>query len=100
MAGSRTATALVGLGASLVVSAVAWYYFETFLLFLFVPFVPFLLRGRSAESSSSGGASASPPAEETGSVTTGEVYRECPTCGFGTADPTFDYCPRDGTRLR
>lgn len=81
MVGSRTATALVGIVASLLLSAAAWYYFETLLLFLFVPFVPFLLRrGR-----------ASGPADET--------VRECPACGFRTTDTSFAYCPRDGSRL-
>lgn len=81
MGGSRAATALVGLVASLLVSAAAWYYYETFLLFLFVPFVPFIFRRRS------------------GSESTPESARECPVCGFQTADRSFEYCPRDGTRL-
>lgn len=74
-------TALVGLLASLAISAAAWYYFGTFLLFLFVPFVPILLRrrvdGREGTSAS----------------------RECPVCGFQSADPAYEYCPRDGTLL-
>lgn len=81
MVSSRTATALVGLAASLLVSVAAWYYFETLLLFLFVPFVPLLLRGR----------------RDAG--TGGPAVRECPACGFRTAEPGFDFCPRDGTRL-
>ena len=78
MVGSRTATALVGLAASLVISAVVWWYFESFLLFLFVPFVPFLLRRREA----------APP------------VRTCPQCGFESPDPTVNYCPRDGSELQ
>ena len=77
MVGSRTATAIVGLIASLLISAIAWAYFDTFLLFLLVPFVPFLFR-RSGSTPS---------------------VRECPTCGFRTTDPEFHHCPRDGTRL-
>ncbi|GAB3326578.1 hypothetical protein [Haloplanus salinarum] len=76
MVGSRTATAAVGLVASLALSVAAWYYFETLLVFLLLPFVPVLLRG-----------SDDPPADE------------CPACGFVTRDPAVDYCPRDGTRL-
>lgn len=79
MVGSRTATALVGLALGLSVSAVVWYYYGTILLFLFVPFVPLLL-GR-------------------GSDDRDHRLRECPECGFRTADPGFDFCPRDGTRL-
>jgi hypothetical protein len=77
MVGSRTATAVIGLVASLLVSAAAWYYFDTLLAFLLLPFVPLLWR-RERDA---------PP------------VRECPACGFGTRDPGFDYCPRDGTPL-
>lgn len=81
MVGSRTATALVGLVASLLASAAVWYLFDTLLLFLVVPFVPLLLRrGRTDESPD-------------------RPVRTCPTCGFEVADPGFDYCPRDGRRL-
>ena len=81
MVRSRAVTALLGVLVSLLVSAAAWYYFETFLLFLFVPFVPFLLRRRGESDSTS------------------VTARECPVCGFRTADLAFEYCPRDGTRL-
>jgi len=81
MVSSRLVTALAGLALSLVLSAVAWYYFHTFLLFLFVPFVPLLLRGRGGEEAA------------THDVST------CPECGFRTRDPRFEYCPRDGNRL-
>ncbi|UPW00599.1 hypothetical protein M0R88_00505 [Halorussus gelatinilyticus] len=47
--GSRTATAAVGLGASLAVSVAVWYYFDTLLVFLVVPFVPILFRRRRAD---------------------------------------------------
>jgi hypothetical protein len=77
MVGSRTATAVAGLLASLLLSVVAWYHFQTLLVFLFLPVLPLLWRrGRD-----------SPP------------VRECPACGFDTRDPTFDHCPRDGTPL-
>ena len=78
MVGSRTATALVGLVASLAVSAVLWWYFDTFLFLLFVPFVPFLLRRERSI----------PP-----------QIKECPRCDFRTTDEAFEYCPRDGARL-
>ncbi|MDX1746896.1 MAG: hypothetical protein R3324_13235 [Halobacteriales archaeon] len=77
MVGSRTATAAVGLIASLAVSLVVWWYFNTFLLFLLVPFVPFLFRRRT----------------ESPSVKT------CPTCGFQSTDPSVNFCPRDGSEL-
>ncbi|WP_254545384.1 hypothetical protein [Halomarina pelagica] len=79
MVRSRTATAAVGLVASLLVSALVWWYFDSFVFFLFVPFVPFLFRrsGRKGEAS----------------------LRRCPTCGFQTRDDAYEYCPRDGTRL-
>jgi hypothetical protein len=77
MVGSRTVTAVVGVGVSLAVSVAVWYYFDSLLLFLFVPFVPFLFRGGDDR----------PP------------VRECPVCGFRTRNPEFDHCPRDGTRL-
>lgn len=78
MVGARTVTAVAGLGASILVSAAAWYYFDTLLVFLLLPFIPLLWRR---------GQSSTPPA------------RTCPTCGFSTRDPEFDYCPRDGAPL-
>lgn len=81
MVGSRTATALVFLAGSLLASVALWVYFDTFLFFLFVPFVPFLFRrGSSSE--------AEPPVQE------------CPECGFKTRNDDYEYCPRDGRRLR
>jgi hypothetical protein len=80
MVGARTWTALVGVLLSLAVSAALWYYFDALVGFLFVPFVPFLLRGR-------------------GDVDERPSLRRCPACDFRTRDPDFDYCPRDGTRL-
>lgn len=74
---SRALTGLLGLLLGLAVSVAAWIYFDTLLLFLFLPLVPFLWRRREA-----------PP--ET---------RSCPVCGFDTREQSFDYCPRDGTRL-
>ena len=81
MPSSRTVTALAGLGVSLLVSVLAWYYFETLLLFLVVPFVPLLLRGRGEADRHQ------------------TAVRRCPACGFRTADADFEFCPRDGTRL-
>lgn len=84
MVGSRTLTAVAGLAVSLAVSVAVWVAFDTLLLLLFVPFVPFLLsRG----------------ATRTGGERPEPRERECPACGFRTDDPRFDYCPRDGTPL-
>lgn len=77
---TSTKTALVGVVGSLVISAVLWWYFQSFVFFLFLPFVPFLFRRSSS--------SASEP-----------TVSECPRCGFRTTDESFEYCPRDGTRL-
>lgn len=81
MVDSRTATALAGLALSLLVSVVAFVYFNTFLLFLVVPFIPLLFRRGAQEA-------ASPP------------LKTCPECGFQSADPEFTHCPRDGHRLQ
>ncbi|AXR78282.1 hypothetical protein [Natrarchaeobaculum sulfurireducens] len=78
---ARTGTALVGLILGLLVSVAAWIYFETLLLFLFLPFVPFLFTRRGRE-------------QQPRSV------RQCPRCNFQTADPDHEFCPRDGSRLR
>jgi len=81
----RTATAAVGLLLSLVVSVAAWYFFDTLLLFLFLPFVPILFRGRGSSS---------------GRGSKGRVpVKESPRCGFRTRNPEFSHCPRDGIRL-
>ncbi|MFC7154093.1 hypothetical protein ACFQPA_01305 [Halomarina halobia] len=79
MARSRTATAAVGLVGSLLVSALLWWYFDSFVFFLFVPFVPFLFRRPRREEEA-------PP-------------RRCPSCGFRTRNDAYEYCPQDGTRL-
>jgi len=76
MVSSRTATAAVGLVASLAVSVLLWYYFDTFLFFLVVPFVPFLFRSGDQ-----------PP------------VKACPVCDFRTRNEAYDYCPRDGHKL-
>ncbi|MFB6081860.1 MAG: hypothetical protein ABEJ67_03465 [Halanaeroarchaeum sp.] len=78
---SRTATALLGLLASLALSALLWRAFGTPLVFLFIPFVPFLFRRGDDRS-------------------TGRTDKSCPDCGFATRDPDVEYCPYDGTRLR
>lgn len=77
---SRYVTALVGLLLSVVVSVAAWVLFDTLLLFLLIPFIPWLVWRRS------GGVSTPP-------------VRHCSTCGFSTRQPDFAYCPRDGSRL-
>lgn len=79
MVSSRAATAAVGVAASLLVSAAAWIYFDSLLLFLVVPFVPFLFRRR--------GEGTTPP------------VKRCPRCGFETREPSFAHCPRDGAEL-
>lgn len=79
MVGSRTLTAAVGLAGSLLVTAGAWYYFDSLLVLLFVPFVPLLFRRYGDDDR--------PP------------VRECPDCGFRTRDQTFEHCPRDGRKL-
>lgn len=78
MVSSRVATAVAGIIVSLLVSVLAWWYFNTLLLFLFVPFVPFLFH-RTMDK---------PP------------VTRCPDCGFETQNPDYSHCPRDGTRLR
>lgn len=77
MVDPRLVTAFAGIAASLAVSVTAWWYLDTFLFFLLVPFVP-LFFGRR------GGA---------------RPTRRCPQCGFRTTDPEYEHCPRDGTRL-
>ena len=76
MAAGRWLTALLGLAASAAISVLAWAYFDTFLLFLLIPFVPFLFGRRS-----------------------GRETKRCPECGFETDRSGFEHCPRDGTRL-
>jgi hypothetical protein len=80
MVRSRTATAAVGLAGSLLLSALLWWYFDTFVFFLLLPFVPILFRGGRRETSEN-------------------AVRACPTCGFRTPNDAYEYCPRDGTRL-
>lgn len=81
MVGSRTLTALAGLAVSIAVSVALYLYTGSVLFFLFVPFIPFLFKGRAEETAER------PP------------VRECDRCSFRTRDPEFDYCPRDGSRL-
>lgn len=80
MVGSRTATAALGIAGSLLVSALLWWYFDTLLFFLFVPFVPFLFRRSGGEEPE-------------------RRVRTCPVCGFRTTSAEYGYCPRDGTEL-
>ena len=75
---SRVLTAAAGLVVSLAVSALLYWQFNTLVLFLFVPFVPFLfLRGDRDR----------------------QPRRQCPECGFSTREASVRYCPRDGTEL-
>jgi len=75
---SRLLTAAVGVAASLLVSVLAWVAFDTLLLFVVVPFVPFLFRrGRDD----------------------GPTVQRCPVCDYRTTDRRHEYCPRDGHRL-
>lgn len=76
MVTGRWLTALLGIAASVAISVLAWVYFDTFLLFLLIPFVPFLFGRRSHPET-----------------------KRCPACGFETERGEFEYCPRDGTRL-
>ncbi|PSQ41736.1 hypothetical protein BRD14_05780 [Halobacteriales archaeon SW_5_68_122] len=85
MARSRMLTALAGLLVSLAVSAAIYVATGSLLLFLVVPFVPFLF---SRSLGGDGDERETPP------------VRECPECDFRARDPEFDYCPRDGRRLR
>lgn len=78
MVSARTATAIVGVAISVLVSAAAWIYLDTLLLFLVVPFVPLLFRRRGGNAPS---------------------VKRCPDCGFETREPSFSHCPRDGTPL-
>lgn len=73
-------TLAVGLAASLLVSYLAWRYFDTLFLFFVLPFVPILFRRR--------GGDAERPAE-----------KRCPACGFRTRNPAFEHCPYDGAEL-
>ena len=90
MGRSRTITALAGLAFGIAVSVAAWVYLDTLLLFLFLPFVPFLFGGGSTGAERTG--TAGPPRSST--------VRECPECSFRTTESEFEYCPRDGRRLR
>lgn len=81
MVGSRTVTAIAGIVLSLLVSFLVYHYTNSLLLFLFVPFVPFLFRRGSTESREQ------PP------------VKECPRCDFHTTGREYEYCPRDGSRL-
>lgn len=81
MVSSRTLTALAGFFASLLLSVVLWWQFDTLAFFLFVPFVPFLFRGMGSGEGQRRG------------------VRVCPVCEFQTTNEAYEYCPRDGTRL-
>jgi len=78
---SRLLTAAVGVAASLLVSVLAWVVFDTLLVFLLVPFVPFLFRGERGQGEAS------------------PAVRHCPVCDYRMTDRRHEYCPRDGHRL-
>ena len=80
MVGSRTLTAAAGLLVSLLVTVALWWYFDTLLVFLFLPFVPILFRGFGGDDGPT-------------------IVQECPHCGFQATSDAYDYCPRDGSRL-
>lgn len=77
MAESRTLTALAGLVIGLAVSAAVWYFLDSVLLFLFLPFVPVWWWRQTPD----------------------RPLKRCSTCGFQAREPEVAYCPRDGTRL-
>lgn len=82
MVGSRTWTAAAGLGVSIAISVLLWMLFDTLLVFLFVPFVPFLF-----------GSGVWRPG------TAPQEPRVCPVCGYTSRAEDHVYCPRDGHRL-
>lgn len=75
---SRTQFAVIGLVASIALTAVLYLYFGILAFILVVPFVPFLFTQSRDQ----------PPT------------RECPSCGYRTTNRTHEYCPRDGTELQ
>ncbi|MFB6137091.1 MAG: hypothetical protein ABEJ42_01950 [Halobacteriaceae archaeon] len=75
---SRLLTAVVGVTASLAITAVAWLVFDQPFVLLVVPFLPVLFLQRGDK---------------------GPPERTCPTCSFSTRDRAVRYCPRDGSRL-
>lgn len=85
MVDSRTATAVVGLLAGLALSVVIYLATGWLLVFLVVPFVPFLFSNAFGDDA------------DDGELT---KVRHCPHCEFRTSDPEHEYCPRDGHRLR
>ncbi|ELY42468.1 hypothetical protein [Natronorubrum sulfidifaciens] len=82
MVRSRTTTAFAGLVLGVGISVAAWIFFETVLFFLFLPFVPFLFGFGRADG------------------TPEQTVRHCPQCSFRTSESAYEYCPRDGRRLR
>lgn len=84
MVSSRTATALVGLLASVAISVAVWQLTGSVVAFLFLPFLPVLLRGRGGDDA---GDRQRP------------AVRTCPVCDYRTRNPEFAHCPRDGTPL-
>ena len=108
MAGSRTITALAGLIVGLTISLALTYYLgNVFVLFLFVPFIPFLFQWRRRTGSDGRtDDTGHPNGEQWASDTANRResrkrhgLRTCPRCGFQTRDREHRYCPRDGTRL-
>jgi hypothetical protein len=104
---ARVATAIAGLVASVLLSVVAWVYFDLPAFLVFLPFVPFLFR-RGSDADTTGynfveyfdttGCRKSP--RDYSRQYESPSVRECPVCDFRTRDPNYEYCPRDGERLK
>lgn len=93
MVGSRTVTAAVVGAASLAASVGLYLYTGSLFVFFLLPFVPFLFSGRGRESERETKTETEADAGE-------RAVRTCPRCEFHTRKADFEYCPRDGSRLR
>jgi hypothetical protein len=93
MVGSRTVTAAVVGAASLAASVGLYLYTGSLVVFFLLPFVPFLFSGRGQESETEAKTETEANAGE-------RAVRTCPRCEFDTRNADFEYCPRDGSRLR
>lgn len=95
MVGSRTVTAAVVGAASLAASVGLYLYTGSLFVFFLLPFVPFLFSGRGRDSERE-----TETERETGADADERTVRTCPRCEFHTRNADFEYCPRDGSRLR
>lgn len=102
MVGSRTATAAVVGAASLAATVGLYLYTGSLFVFVLLPFVPFLFSARGRESGTDPETEAGTEAGARAATTdAGErTVRACPRCEFRTRNGDFEYCPRDGSRLR